>query len=92
MYLVLIAWLYVTVMMAVVEAASPQGTLLGAGITFALYGLLPVAIVGYILGRPGRKRAMRARPQAASAANPDAGGHAPAGAEHGAVTPVRKEP
>lgn len=45
MYLVLIAWLYVTVMMAVAEATSAQGTLLGAGITFVLYGLLPIAIV-----------------------------------------------
>ena len=36
MYLVPIAWLYVTVMMAVVEANSPNGTLLGALITFLL--------------------------------------------------------
>ena len=92
MYLVLIAWLYVTVMMAVAEATSPQGTLLGAAITFVLYGLLPMAIVGYILGTPARKRAIRARQQAASMADPDAGGHAPAGTEHGAVAPVRKEP
>ena len=28
MYLVVIGWLYVTVMMAVAEAASPQGSLL----------------------------------------------------------------
>lgn len=94
MYLVLIAWLYVTVMMAVAEATSPQGTLLGAGSTFVLYGLLPVAIVGYILGTPARKRALRARQQAeaTSRLDPDAGGHAPGGAEPGAVAPVRKEP
>ena len=94
MYLVLIAWLYVTVMMAVAEATSAQGSLLGAGITFVLYGLLPIAIVGYILGTPARKRAIRAREQAlaASAADPDAGSHAPAGAQDGAVAPVRKEP
>lgn len=87
MYLVLIAWLYVTVMMAVAEATSAQGTLLGAGITFVLYGLLPIAIVGYILGTPAREQAL-----AASAADPDAGSHAPAGAQDGAVAPVRKEP
>lgn len=94
MYLVLIAWLYVTVMMAVAEATSTQGTLLGAGITFVLYGLLPMAIVGYILNTPARKRALRARQQAeaASGLNPDTGGHAPGGTEPGAVAPVRKEP
>ncbi len=94
MYLVLIAWFYVTLMMAIAEATSAQGTVLGAIVTFTLYGLLPMAIVGYILGTPARKRAIRAREQAqaASAADPDAGGHAPAGAEDGAVAPVRKEP
>lgn len=94
MYLVIIAWLYVTLMMAVAEASSAHGTVLGAIITFALYGLLPMAIVGYILATPARKRALRAREQAlaASGADPDAGGHAAAGAEQGAVAPVRKEP
>ena len=94
MYIVPIAWIYVALMMAVAEATSPQGTVLGAIVTFALYGLLPMAIVAYILGTPARKRAIRAREQAqaASGADPDAGGHAPAGAEHGAVAPVRKEP
>ena len=42
MYLIVIAWTYVTLMMAVAEATSPLGTVLGAVITFALYGLLPV--------------------------------------------------
>ena len=81
-------------MMAVAEATSAQGTLLGAGSTFVHYDLLPIAIVGYILGTPARKRAIRAREQAlaASAADPDAGSHAPAGAQDGAVAPVRKEP
>ena len=104
MYLVLIAWFYVTLMMAVAEALAPNGTVLGAVVTFVLYGLLPMAIVGYILGTPARKRALRAAREreqaqaaastasAASAAEPDAGSHAPAAAEPGAVTPVRKEP
>ena len=94
MYLVVIAWLYVTVLMALAEATSANGTALGASVTFVLYGLLPMAIVAYILGTPARKRAIRAREQAqaASGADPDAGGHAPSGAEHGAVAPVRKEP
>ena len=40
MYLVAIGWIYVVLMMAVVEAMSSQGTLLGACVTFVLYGLL----------------------------------------------------
>jgi len=104
MYLVAIAWLYVTLMMAVAEASAPSGTVLGALITFALYGVLPLAIVLYILGTPGRKRALRARalqqargaaqqaPAPSSAGQPDAGGHAPAGAQDGVVAPVREEP
>ena len=97
MYLVLIAWFYVTLMMAVAEATSANGTILGAIITLTLYGLLPMAIVAYILGTPARKRALRAarereQAQARSGPDPDAGGHAPTGAEHGVVAPVRKEP
>ncbi|BFO56084.1 MULTISPECIES: hypothetical protein [Comamonadaceae] len=63
MYLVIIGWLYVTVMMAAAEAASPQGSLLGAAVTFVLYGLVPLSIVAYILGTPARKRALREREQ-----------------------------
>jgi hypothetical protein len=61
MYLVAIAWLYVTLMMAVAEATSPNGSLLGAGVTFVLYGLLPLSILMYILGTPGRRRMRKAR-------------------------------
>ena len=103
MYLVLIAWLYVTLMMALAEATSPTGTVLGAVVTFVLYGLLPMGIVGYILGTPARKRALRAKAlaeqaseqapaDAPSSAEPDAGSHAPAAAQGSAVAPVRKEP
>lgn len=68
MYLIVIAWTYVTLMMAVAEATSPTGTLLGALITFALYGLLPMGILVYILGTPSRKRAIKAREAAEQAA------------------------
>ena len=68
MYLVVIAWLYVTLMMAVAEATSSTGGLLGAFFTFVLYGVLPAGIVAYILGTPGRKRAIKAREQAQQAA------------------------
>lgn len=91
-YLVALAWLYVALMMAVAEASSPVGSVLGAVITFLLYGVGPVALVVYILRTPARKRARKARAEAEAAAvsgaQPDAGGQAAADA----VAPVRKEP
>ena len=102
MYLVVIAWLYVVLMMAVAEAFSTQGSVLGAVITFVLYGVLPLGIVIYILNTPQRKARRRAEEtaQAAlaadgaepSAVQPDAGGHAPGAAQDAAVAAVRKEP
>lgn len=102
MYLVAIAWLYVTVMMAVAEAASPNGSLLGAFFTFMLYGALPLSIVLYILGTPGRKRRLREKAlqesqqaQQALAVNssadvisPDAGSKTATVAEAGGISSV----
>ena len=65
MYLVLIAWMYVALMMAIAEATSPVGSLLGAVFTFLLYGALPMAVVGYIMGSPARRRAIKAQEAAA---------------------------
>jgi hypothetical protein len=86
MYLTVIAWLYVVLMMSAVEAASPQGTVLGAITTFILYGLLPLSILIYIMGTPARRRARKAEEarqaqlaQAEGSDQPDAGGHASAG-------------
>lgn len=90
MYIVPIAWLYVTLMMAVAEATSTQGTLLGAIITFVLYGVAPVSLVMYLLLTPARRRARRRRE--AASIEPDAGGHPPASAQSDVVTPVREEP
>ena len=61
MYIVPLAWIYVALMMAVAEANHSNGTVLGAVVTFALYGLLPVSVVVYIMGAPARKRAIKAR-------------------------------
>lgn len=61
LHLVAIGWLYVALMMSVAEAGNPQGTVLGAVITFILYGLLPVALVLYLLATPTRKRLRRER-------------------------------
>jgi len=67
MYLVLIAWLYVALMMAVAEATSPVGSVLGAVFTFLLYGVLPMGVVGYIMGSPARRRARKAQEAQAQA-------------------------
>ena len=76
MHLIAVAWIYVVLMMSVAEALSSQGTVLGAIFTFLLYGALPLAIVLYIAGTPGRKRARRVAEMAAeaSAPAPDRGG------------------
>ena len=59
MYLVLIGWFYVAIMMAIAEATSSDGTLLGAFFTLLLYGILPITIVGYILGTSARRKAQQ---------------------------------
>lgn len=76
MYLIAIAWMYVVVMMALAEALSPQGTVLGAIFTLLLYGCLPVTLVMYLLGTPMRRRALRAA-EAAEAAATEPGPVAP---------------
>jgi hypothetical protein len=95
MYLIIIGWLYVVLMMAVAEATSTVGTLLGAVFTFVLYGALPVSLVVYLIGTPGRRRAIRARAAAELARRPGGASGAPdAGCEAPAdpIAPVRKEP
>lgn len=87
LFLVVVGWMYVALMMAVAEANHPSGTVLGAVVTFVLYGVAPVALLVYLLGRPAR-RAARERREAAASAAPDAGGETPADP----VAPVRKEP
>lgn len=90
MYLVVIAWLYVVVLMAVAEALSSSGSVLGAIMTFFFYGLVPVFIIVYVRGSPLRKKARRAAES--QALTPDGGHHAPAAAEALGVTPMGKKP
>lgn len=98
MYLVVIGWMYVVLMMSVAEAMNTTGSVLGGIVTFFLYGLVPVAIIVYVMRTPQRKRERQAREaaedaaRAAASAQPDAGGEAPGAAEPGGVAPVRKEP
>lgn len=97
MWIVVIAWMYVAVMMAVAEAFGPQGSILGGLFTLLLYGVAPLALVIYLMNTPMRRRRLReaeARATAAEASadsgsvQPDAGS-LPAG---DAVAPERKEP
>ena len=64
MWIVAIAWMYVAVMMALAEATSTQGSILGAVITFLMYGVGPLALVLYLMGAPARRRARRAAEEA----------------------------
>lgn len=89
MLLVAIAWIYVVLMMSVAEALAPNGTVLGALITFVLYGALPLSILLYIMATPARRKAIRAREAAEdSPDDPDAGSHAAGDT----VPPKRVEP
>jgi hypothetical protein len=95
MYLIVIAWLYVTLLMALAEAFSTQGTVLGAIITFLLYGVLPMSLVVYIMGTPLRRKDRLRKTDLeteASGLEPDTSGHATGLPQSGAVPPVRKEP
>ena len=99
MYLVAIAWIYITLMMAVAEAFHPQGSLLGAFITFVFYGLAPLALVLYLLNTPGRRRRFNKEmdtaadqpqpegPQLGSGIPPNTGGESTADA----ISPVGKK-
>lgn len=82
MYLIALGWLYVALMMSVAEATNTNGSILGAVITFLLYGVGPAALLMYILGTPARRRKRKAQEQAEAEAErasqasgqPDAGG------------------
>ena len=60
MWIVAIAWMYVALLMALAEATSTQGSILGAIITFVMYGVGPLALVMYLIGTPARRRVRRA--------------------------------
>jgi hypothetical protein len=66
MYIVAIAWIYVALMMSVAEATNTNGTVLGGIVTFILYGILPTAIIIYIMDAPRRKRVRLALQREAS--------------------------
>jgi hypothetical protein len=91
MYILVIGWLYVALMMAVAEATNANGTVLGAIVTFLMYGVGPLSLVVYLMLEPARRRRRHAAEQAARSAasgQPDGGGESAADP----VAPVREKP
>jgi len=74
MYIVAIAWLYVTLMMAITEKNVVAGVM-----TFVFYGVLPLALVLWLVGVPRRRLAKpdeetgETRDSSAPAANRESG-------------------
>ena len=62
MYIVAIAWGYVVLMMAITEES-----IVAAVLTFALYGILPLTIILYVMGSSQRKKKRAAAIAAAHA-------------------------
>jgi hypothetical protein len=104
MYIIVIAWIYVTFMMGVAEATNTNGTFLGAIVTFILYGILPSALMVYLMRAPQRNKARKAKEaawviqknpensQSALTVEPDASGHSTRVPPNSSVPPVGKEP
>jgi hypothetical protein len=96
MYLIVIAWFYVTLLMALAEAFSSQGTVMGAIVTFLVYGVLPMSLVIYLMGTPLRRKEIRRQSQEAlnpsanapSQREPNASGHATGLPEKATITSV----
>ena len=51
MYIVAIGWIFVTLLMALTEPSVTAGVL-----SFAFYGLLPLALFLWLIGTPQRRR------------------------------------
>lgn len=71
MYIVAIAWLYVTALMALTETSVVAGIL-----SLLFYGLLPISLLLWIFGGPGcRRRAAGKSAQSSAGANADKRDH-----------------
>jgi hypothetical protein len=66
MYVVAIAWLYVTLLMAATEPSLTAGVL-----TFGFYGLAPLALLLWLFGTPQRRRNMHQKKADEASAAPD---------------------
>ena len=65
MYVVAIAWIYVTLMVAIMQPTVFRGI-----VTFLGTGILPLALLLYLIGTPQRRR-NRARGKLADSGDPD---------------------
>ncbi|MSQ20835.1 MAG: hypothetical protein EXR39_15085 [Betaproteobacteria bacterium] len=65
MYIIAVAWLYVVILMAVLQPTwvAVVGTLFG-------YGIVPLALFVWIVGTPQRRRTRAARKGAAPSSTP----------------------
>lgn len=68
MYIIVIAWLYVVILMAATEKSIAAGLL-----TFIFYGLLPCALLLWILGVKHRRRYQNRQLLEQDSGNPDGG-------------------
>jgi biotin transporter BioY len=50
MYIVAIGWIYVVLMMSITETSVTAGAM-----TFLLYGILPLAVILYLMNTPQRR-------------------------------------
>ncbi|MBI1395833.1 MAG: hypothetical protein GC151_07620 [Betaproteobacteria bacterium] len=57
MYIVAIAWLYVTFLMALAERSAVAGVM-----TFVFYGVAPLVLLLWLFGIPRRRKDARAGP------------------------------
>ena len=88
MNMLLLAWIYVVVLMALIEALSSTGTVLGAFFTLLMYGVFPTALLLYFALRKLRRRA------AAQHGLVGSNSAAPDGSEHATgdpIAPVREK-
>ena len=102
LFLVGLGWMYVVLMMTAAEAMAPNGTRLGALMTFLLYGVAPMSLALYLLGTPARRRRRRQQEAQAEQAEKEAAARSappssadPDGRRHAAGDPVptvREEP
>jgi hypothetical protein len=66
MYIIAIAWIYVTVLMAATEPS-----LVGGVLTFLMYGLAPLALFVWLFGRRRRSFPVRQPPDQPDGQHPE---------------------
>ena len=76
MYIVAIAWMFVVVCMAAVEATT--ASLPGALVTLVFYGLVPLGLLLWLVGTPQRRRNRKGAPDVVAGASFTPGRRGPA--------------